>query len=192
MRHVLRPSLVFLVVFTVLTGLIYPLAITGIGQSLFRTAADGSPVMRDGRVVGSALIGQAFTSDDYFWGRPSAAGDGYNARASGGSNLGPSSQALADRVRQAAERYGRPAAEVPVELLTASASGLDPHISPVAARFQAPRVAQARALPEARVLALIDASTEAPIGGIVGEARVNVLRLNMALDELAPRRNGAT
>lgn len=187
MLQVLRPALVLLALFTVLTGIVYPLTVTGIGQALFPAAANGSAIVRDGRVVGSALIGQAFTGDDYFWGRPSAAGDGYNARSSGGSNLGPSSQALADRVRETAERYGGPVADIPVELLTASASGLDPHISPVAARFQAPRVATARALPSPQVLALIDAHTEAPIGGIVGEARVNVLRLNLALDELAPR-----
>lgn len=186
MLQTLRPALVLLVLFTLLTGIAYPLVMTGIGQALFPSAANGSPIVRDGQVVGSALIGQAFTRDDYFWGRPSAAGDGYDARASSGSNLGPTSQALADRVAAEAARYGVPAGEIPVDLLTTSGSGLDPHISPEAAYFQAQRVAEARALNIEAVHDLIETHTEAPIAGILGEARVNVLQLNLALDDLAP------
>jgi K+-transporting ATPase ATPase C chain len=173
------------VLFTLLLGVAYPLAMTGIGQAAFSSQANGSPIVRDGQVVGSALIGQAFIRDDYFWGRPSAAGDGYNARGSSGSNLGPTSQALADRISAEAARYGVPANQVPVELLTTSGSGLDPHISPEAAYFQAQRVADARGLSLDNVRRLIDAHTEAPIAGILGEPRVNVLQLNLALDELS-------
>jgi K+-transporting ATPase ATPase C chain len=181
----LRPALVLFVLFTLLTGVAYPLAMTGLGQVLFPSAANGSAIVRDGQVVGSALIGQAFTRDDYFWGRPSAAGDGYNARGSSGSNLGPTSQALADRVTAEAARYGVPAAEIPVELLTTSGSGLDPHISPEAAYFQAERVATARGLGLDAVRQLIETQTEAPIAGILGQPRVNVLQLNLALDDLS-------
>lgn len=184
MSHTLRPALVLFVLFTLLTGLAYPLAMTAIGQTFFRHAANGSPIVRDGRVVGSALIGQSFTRPEYFRGRPSAAGAGYDARASGGSNLGPTSQALADRVRAEAKRYGMAARDIPVDLLTTSGSGLDPHISPAAARFQAQRVATARNVPVETVRRLIDAHTELPVAGILGEARVNVLELNLALDEL--------
>ncbi|UPT62752.1 MAG: potassium-transporting ATPase subunit KdpC [Hyphomonadaceae bacterium JAD_PAG50586_4] len=185
MLQTFRPALVLLVLFTLLTGIAYPLVMTGIGQALFPGAANGSAIVRDGQVVGSALIGQAFTRDDYFWGRPSAAGAGYDARASSGSNLGPTSQALADRVTSEAARYGVPANEIPIDLLTTSGSGLDPHISPEAAYFQAPRVAEARGLSIAAVRDLIETHTEAPIAGILGEARVNVLQLNLALDDLA-------
>lgn len=179
----LRPALVMLALFTVLTGLAYPLAMTGIAQAFFPAQADGSAIVRDGAAVGSRLIGQTFTSDRYFWGRPSGAGEGYNARASSGSNLGPTSQALADRLTEEAKRYGVPIVDIPPELLTTSASGLDPHISPRAALFQAARIAAARSLPMADVQALIAQHTEQPALGIVGEARVNVLALNLALDE---------
>ncbi len=183
LKHV-RPALVLLALFTLLTGIVYPLAMTGIGQAAFKRQADGSPIVRDGVVVGSSLIGQTFTRPDYFWGRPSAAGKGYDARSSSGSNFGPSSQALADRIDAEAERYGVPAGDVPPDLLTASGSGLDPDISPVAARFQVARVAKARGLQEDVVSALIDAHVEAPSLGIIGESRVNVLELNLALDIL--------
>lgn len=183
LKHV-RPALVLLALFTLLTGLVYPLAMTGIGQAAFSNQANGSPLMRGGVVVGSSLIGQQFTRPDYFWGRPSAAGKGYDARSSSGSNLGPSSQALANRIKAEAERYGVPAREVPPDLLTASGSGLDPHISPVAARFQLARVAKARGLQEDVVSGLIDAHVETPSLGVLGEERVNVLALNLALDEL--------
>jgi K+-transporting ATPase ATPase C chain len=183
LKH-LRPALVLLALFTLLTGLVYPLVMTGIGQAAFSNQANGSPLMRGGVVVGSSLIGQQFTLPDYFWGRPSAAGKGYDARSSSGSNLGPSSQALADRIKAEAERYGVPASDIPPDLLTASGSGLDPHISPAAARFQLARVAKARGLPEDVVSGLIDAHVETPSLGVLGEERVNVLALNLALDEL--------
>lgn len=183
LKHV-RPALVLLALFTLLTGLVYPLAMTGIGQAAFSNQANGSPLMRGGVVVGSSLIGQQFTRPDYFWGRPSAAGKGYDARSSSGSNLGPSSQALADRINAEAERYGVPASDIPPDLLTASGSGLDPHISPAAARFQLARVAKARGLPEDVVSSLIDANVETPSLGVIGEERVNVLELNLAMDAL--------
>lgn len=183
LKHV-RPALVLLVLFTLLTGIVYPLAMTGIGQAAFKRQADGSPIVRDGVVVGSRLIGQAFTRPEYFWGRPSAAGKGYDARSSSGSNLGPSSPALADRIKVEAARYGAPAGDIPPDLLTASGSGLDPHISPAAARFQLARVAKARGLQEDVVSSLIDAHVETPSLGVIGESRVNVLELNLALDEL--------
>ena len=179
----LRPALVMVTLFTLLTGLAYPLAMTGLGQVLFPAQANGSAIVRDGEVVGSGLIGQAFASDRYFWGRPSAAGQGYDGRASSGSNLGPTSQALADRITAEAARYGVPASDIPPELLTASASGLDPHISPRAALFQAERVATARTLPLLEVQALIAQYTEQRTLGFLGEPRVNVLSLNLALDE---------
>ncbi len=184
MLQTLRPALVLFVLFTLLTGVLYPLTMTAVGQTFFQHAADGSPIVRDGRVVGSALIGKSFTRDDYFWGRPSAAGSGYDARASSGSNLGPTSQALADRVRAEAVRYGVAAKDIPVDLLTTSGSGLDPHISPAAAFFQAQRVADARSRPVETVRRLIETHTESPIAGVIGEARVNVLALNLSLDAL--------
>ncbi|MDZ4762414.1 MAG: potassium-transporting ATPase subunit KdpC [Alphaproteobacteria bacterium] len=180
----LRPALVMLTLFTVLTGLLYPLAMTGFGQAVFPRQADGSPVVIEGVTVGSRLIGQAFSRPEYFWGRPSAAGAGYDARSSSGSNLGPSSQALADRVRAEVERHGVPASGIPVDLLTASASGLDPHISPAAARFQIARVASARGLQAQAVASLVDAAVETSSLVFVGESRVNVLELNLALDAM--------
>ncbi|MFT3723247.1 MAG: potassium-transporting ATPase subunit KdpC [Hyphomonadaceae bacterium] len=184
LKH-LRPALVLLALFTLLTGFAYPLAMIGAGQALFPNQAEGSPIVRNGAVVGSSLIGQQFTRPDYFWGRPSAAGKGYDGRTSSGSNLGPSSQALVDRVKGDAARFGRPPSEIPTDLLTASGSGLDPHISPAAARFQVARIAQARRLPEATVAKLVDDHVQAPSLGFIGEPRVNVLDLNLALDDLA-------
>lgn len=194
----LRPALVFIVALTIITGLIYPLAITGVAGIVFPSQAEGSLVKRNGTVIGSALIGQSFAGDKYFHGRPSAttAADPadssktvpspYNAANSAGSNLGPTSAALADRLKAdtAKLKAWNPAASIPVDLVTSSASGLDPDISPEAAYFQLPRVARARSLSEPRVRSLIDAAIEGRTLGVFGEPRVNVLKLNLALDGL--------
>lgn len=184
LKTALRPALVMTGLLALLLGLAYPLALTGIGQLLFPAQANGSLVMQDGKAVGSSLIGQSFTSPRYFSGRPSAAGKGYDSMASSGSNLGPTSAALAERVmadvaRLSATAPGRP---VPSDLVTTSASGLDPHISPEAALFQVARVAQARGLPAAQIRALVAAVTERPLLGFIGEPRVNLLDLNRRLD----------
>jgi potassium-transporting ATPase KdpC subunit len=183
----LRPALTLFVVLSILTGLVYPLALTGIAQAIFPQAANGSMVLRDGQPVGSAWIGQSFSDPKHFWSRPSATGPmPYNAAASSGSNLGPSNPALAAavRARVAALRAVDPGNHrpVPVDLVTASASGLDPHISRAAADYQLVRVARARGLTEERVRALVDAHTEGAWLGFVGTPRVHVLRLNLALD----------
>ena len=194
----LRPALVLLTVLTAITGLAYPLAVTGLAGLIFPARAAGSLIVRDGHVVGSSLIGQAFTGTTYFHGRPSATSAPdpadpaktvpapYNAANSSGSNLGPTSAALAERVKAdrdalIAENPGRP---VPVDLVTASGSGLDPEISPEAALFQVPRVSKARNLPEERLRDLVAAETEGRLLGLLGEKRVNVLALNLALDGL--------
>ncbi|MBG6081946.1 K+-transporting ATPase ATPase C chain [Rubrivivax gelatinosus] len=189
MNSMLRPALVLFAALSLITGLAYPLAVTGVARLAFPWQAEGSLVERDGRVVGSALIGQSFTDPGHFWSRPSATAPmPYNAANSAGSNLGPTNPALADavRARVAALRAADPGndAPVPVDLVTASASGLDPDISRAAAEYQAARVARVRGLPEARVRELVARQAEEPSFGL-GEARVNVLKLNLALDELA-------
>jgi K+-transporting ATPase ATPase C chain len=174
---------------TVLLGIVYPLVVTGLAHLLFRDRANGQLISRDGVVVGSRIIGQPFSGPGYFHSRPSGAGDGYDATSSGGSNLGPTNQKLVDRVkgdltRVQAENPGTP---VPVDLVTASGSGLDPDISPASADFQIPRIARERALPESDVRALVRAHTQSPQLGLLGEPRVNVLELNLALDAKAPK-----
>ncbi|MFI4879916.1 MAG: potassium-transporting ATPase subunit KdpC [Steroidobacterales bacterium] len=189
MTAALRPALLMLLVMTVLTGIVYPLVVTGIAQLVFPRQAAGSLVSRGGQAIGSTLIGQSFTNSRYFWSRLSATTpQPYNGTASGGSNLGPLNPALLDAVkaRLAALRAADPgnSSLVPVDLVTASASGLDPDISVAAARYQAARVARARGLPTARVQALIAAHTAGRLLGLLGEPRVNVLELNLALDAL--------
>lgn len=191
MKSLIRPALALLALFTVVTGVLYPLAVTGASKLLFSSRAEGSMVSSRGRVVGSSLVGQQFDDPRYFWSRPSATAPvAYNASSSSGSNLGPTNPLLRDAVQarvralQAADPSQR--AAVPVDLVTASASGLDPHISVAAARYQAPRVARARGLSLERVNALVDQHTERPTLGVLGESRVHVLALNLALDELGP------
>lgn len=185
MLSIFRPAIVLLGLFLVLTGLAYPLAVTGIAQALTPGQANGSLVIREGRVIGSALVGQRFAQDRYFWPRPSAAGaDGYDAASSSRSNLGPTSKALMERVVAEVARHG--GGPVAADAVTASASGIDPHISPENARAQVARVAVARGLPPAQILALVERHLEGPTLGFIGQPRVNVLALNLALDGLKP------
>jgi K+-transporting ATPase ATPase C chain len=201
MLRELRPAIVMILCFTVLTGLAYPLAMTGIAQMVFPRQANGSLIEKGGKVIGSDLIGQNFEKPGYFHGRPSATTDTdpkdptktipapYNAANSAGSNAGPTSKALIERVQGdvKALKADNPNAPIPVDLVTTSASGLDPDISPAAALFQVPRVARERGLPEQRVRDLVTSLTEGRFLGVIGEPRVHVLRLNMALDALGPR-----
>jgi K+-transporting ATPase ATPase C chain len=194
MSRLIRNSLMLLLVMTVITGVLYPLAATGLAQLIFPHQANGSLIVKDGKPVGSALIGQSFTDPKYFWGRPSATTPNpYNASSSSGSNQGPTNPALTDAVKQriAALHAADPGntAPVPVDLVTASGSGLDPQISPAAAQYQVARVAKARGLSESQVTALVDEYTEGRQLGVLGEPRVNVLQLNLALD--APRAHGS-
>ncbi|MCU0633365.1 MAG: potassium-transporting ATPase subunit KdpC [Gemmatimonadaceae bacterium] len=196
MLALLRPAVVALVLFSVLTGIVYPAVVGGVAAALFPHQAEGSVLTgTDGRVVGSALVGQAFTDPRHLWGRPSATSPAYNALASSGSNLGPSSQVLDSLVRArvaalrasyAAVGVPAPSAPIPVDLVTASGSGLDPHVSPAAARWQAGRIAAARGIPLARVQAILDRHTERPWLGVVGGARVHVVQVNLALDAERP------
>lgn len=192
----IRPAIIVLLALTLITGLVYPLAMTGIAEAIFPKQSQGSLIVRDGKVIGSELIGQSFMSDKYFHGRPSATtgsdpadpsktvAQPYNAANSMGSNLGPTNKALIDRVKtdMAKLKAENPGAEVPIELVTTSASGLDPDISPSAAYFQMTRIAKARNMPEADVRSLIDRNIEKPFLGLIGVPRVNVLALNLALD----------
>jgi len=194
----IRPAIVFIVALTIVTGLVYPLAITGIAGVIFPVQAQGSLIEQDGKVIGSALIGQAFADDKYFHGRPSATvapdpndstrtvAAPYNAVNSIGSNLGPTSKALAERVKDEFNKLKaeNPNAVLPVDLVTTSASGLDPDISPAAALFQVPRVAKSRGMAEQRIRALVEAQIEGRLLGLLGEPRINVLKLNLALDRL--------
>jgi potassium-transporting ATPase KdpC subunit len=201
MLREIRPAIVILLLLTAITGLAYPLAMTAIAGVIFPQQAQGSLIEKDGKVIGSALIGQEFKQDKYFHGRPSAtvAPDPvdssktipapYNAANSGGSNLGPTSKVLADRVKEDVEKLKaeNPNAAVPVDLVTTSASGLDPDISPEAALFQVPRIAKARNVPEERLRQLVSEDTRDRLAGVLGEPRVNVLALNLALDSVTTR-----
>src|SRR5215813_9535261 len=201
MLREIRPAIVFVIALTLITGLVYPLAMTGIAGVIFPYQAQGSLIEKDGRVIGSALIGQQFADARYFHGRPSATNAPdpkdssktvdapYNAANSMGSNLGPTSKALAERIAGAVDSLKKEngSAPVPVDLVTTSGSGLDPDISPEAALFQVPRIARARNLPEDRVRQLVNENIERPLVGVIGKSHVNVLALNLALDKVATK-----
>lgn len=182
LRQAIRPAISLLLLLTLVTGLLYPLLMTGAAQVLMPAQANGSLIRQDGRVIGSSLIGQDFTAAGYFHGRPSAAGDGYDAAASAGSNLAPGSADLAARIAESRVGEGLTSMAPPADLVTTSASGLDPHVSPEAAFAQVPRIAAARGMPQARVEALVRAAIQQPLLGFLGERRVNVLELNRQLD----------
>jgi K+-transporting ATPase ATPase C chain len=186
----LWPAVRITVVLTVLTGMLYPALVTGIAQAIFHKQANGSLIEANGKVIGSELIGQKFSKPEYFQGRPSGAGDGYDAANSGATNFGPTSQKLADRIKADAEKFRTENPEftgpIPADLLTSSGSGLDPHISPASAYAQAPRVAKARGVAEDRIRQLVASALEPRQLGFLGEPRVNVLQINLALDSTYP------
>jgi K+-transporting ATPase ATPase C chain len=190
MKQNLRIAILMTMVTTVVFGLLYPLAVTGLGQLFFPAQANGGLIVKDGQVVGSQLIGQPFSSPAYFHSRPSGAGNGYDATSSGSPNLGPTNRQLIDRIKSDVEKLHaeNPSAEIPVDLVTSSGSGLDPHISPAAAEFQVPRIARERGMSEADVRALVAQHTLGRQFGVLGEPRVNVLELNLALDAAHPKR----
>ena len=193
MQHI-RPAVMMILVMTLITGLLYPLGFTALAGAIFPHQAAGSLVTIDGKVIGSELIGQQFASDKYFHGRPSVAGNGYDAANSSGSNFSPTAKKLKDRIAADAAklRAENPSMPVPDDLVTASASGLDPDITPTGALFQVPRIAKARSLPESQIQALVQSHTQDRLFGLLGEPHVNVLKLNLALDAMGPSKQSGT